>query len=352
MSDSLPGFKLQFASDNTAGVCPEALEAFNTANAGFASPYGNDESTAQVCDLLREVFEREELEVFFAFNGTAANSLALASMCQPYQSVICTDAAHVETDECGAPEFFSNGSKLLTAPHHQGKLTAASVDALVKRRTDIHYPRPKAVTITQSTEIGTLYHKGEIAGISQVCRANGLNLHMDGARFANAVASLKCSPADITWRSGVDVLCFGGTKMGLPVGEAILFFNRDQAEDFAYRCKQAGQLASKMRYLSSPWLAMLQQDNWLKHAGHANRMAHLLHDRIADLPGAEMLYPTEANAVLVNLPDAAVHAMHERGWTFYTFIGGSARFMCSWATTEVAIDALVADLASVLQRQA
>ena len=345
----LPGYKLQFASDNTAGVCPEALSAFNEANAGFASPYGNDVSTAKVCDLLREVFERDELEVFFAFNGTAANSLALASMCQPYQSVICTDAAHVETDECGAPEFFSNGSKLLTVPHHQGKLTAAGVEALVKRRDDIHYPRPKVVTLTQSTEIGTLYHKGEIAGISHVCRDHGLNLHMDGARFANAVASLGCAPADITWRSGVDVLCFGGTKMGLPVGEAILFFNREQAEDFAYRGKQAGQLASKMRYLSSPWLAMLQQDNWLKHARHANSMARILSDRIADLPGAEMLYPTEANAVLVNLPDAAVTELNQIGWSFYTFIGGSARFMCSWATTEAAIDALVADMSRVLE---
>lgn len=350
MTHSLPGYKLQFASDNTAGVCPEALAAFNESNTGFASPYGNDLSTAKVCDLLREVFERDELEVFFAFNGTAANSLALASMCQSYQSVICTDAAHVETDECGAPEFFSNGSKLLTAPHHQGKLTAAAVETLVKRRDDIHYPRPKVVTLTQSTEIGTLYHKGEIAGISQVCRAHGLNLHMDGARFANAVASLNCAPADITWRAGVDVLCFGGTKMGLPVGEAILFFNKSQAEDFAYRGKQAGQLASKMRYLSSPWLAMLQDDNWLKHASHANRMAHLLHDRIADLPGAEMLYPTEANAVLVNLPDWAVTELNQMGWSFYNFIGGSSRFMCSWATTEAAIDALVADMALVLKR--
>lgn len=347
----LPGFKLQFASDNTAGICPEALAAFNEGNLGFASPYGNDAATAKVCDLLREVFERDELEVFFAFNGTAANSLALASMCQPYQSVICTDAAHVETDECGAPEFFSNGSKLLTAPHHQGKLTAASVDALVKRRSDIHYPRPKVVTLTQSTEIGTLYHKGEIAGISQVCKANGLNLHMDGARFANAVASLNCAPADITWRSGVDVLCFGGTKMGLPVGEAILFFNKAQAEDFAYRGKQAGQLASKMRYLSSPWLAMLQQDNWLKHAGHANRMAQILHHRIADLPGAEMHYPTEANAVLVNLPEWAITELNQLGWRFYNFIGGSARFMCSWATTEAAIDALLADMTKVLGRR-
>lgn len=350
MGNDIPGFKLQFASDNTAGICPEALAALHTSNAGFASPYGNDTCTAQVCDLLRELFERDELEVFFAFNGTAANSLTLASMCQSYQSVICTDAAHVETDECGAPEFFSNGSKLLTAPHHQGKLTAAGVESLVKKRSDIHYPRPKVVTLTQSTEIGTLYHKGEVTGISRVCREHGLNLHMDGARFANAVAALRCAPADITWRAGVDVLCFGGTKMGLPVGEAILFFNKSQAEDFAYRGKQAGQLASKMRYLSSPWLAMLQHDNWLKHAGHANRMAHLLHDRIANLPGAEMLYPTEANAVLVNLPEAAIAELNAMGWRFYTFIGGSARFMCSWATTEAAIDALIGAMSRVLEK--
>ena len=342
-----PGYFLQFASDNAAGVCPEALAALNDANRGFAASYGNDDATNQVCDQLRELFEADA-EIFFVFNGTAANSVALASLCQSYQAVICTDTSHVETDECGAPEFFSSGSKLLLSPHRQGKLTSAGVLEVITRRTDIHYPRPKVVTLTQSTELGTIYHKGEVSGIARVAQAHGLKVHMDGARFANAIATLNCSPADITWRAGVDVLCFGGTKMGLPVGEAIVFFDRKLGEEFAYRCKQAGQLASKMRYLSAPWLAMLKDDNWLRHARHANAMARRLSENVAAIAGAEMLLPTEANGVFVSLPESAIERVKAAGWSFYTFIGGGARFMCSWATTEAAVDHLAADIASAL----
>lgn len=328
-------------------MCPEALAAFNSANAGFAASYGNDDATHQVCDRLREVFEAEA-DIFFVFNGTAANSLALASLCQSYQAVICSDTAHVETDECGAPEFFSNGSKLLSSPHRHGKLTSAGVREVITRRTDVHYPRPKVVTLTQSTELGTLYQKGEISGISRLAHEHGLKVHMDGARFANAVAALGGSPADITWRSGVDVLCFGGTKMGLPVGEAIVFFDRQLGEEFSYRCKQAGQLASKMRFLSAPWLAMLENGTWLRHAAHANTMARRLAEKVAAIAGAEMLLPTEANGVFVNLPEKAISRLKEAGWTFYTFIGGGARFMCSWATTEAAVDLLAADILRAL----
>lgn len=342
-----PGYFLQFASDNAAGVCPEALAALNEANRGFAASYGNDDATKLVCDRLRELFEADA-EIFFVFNGTAANSVALASLCQSYQAVICTDTSHVETDECGAPEFFSSGSKLLLSPHRQGKLTSAGILEVITRRTDIHYPRPKVVTLTQSTELGTLYHTGEVSGIARLAQAHGLKVHMDGARFANAVAALNCTPADITWRAGVDVLCFGGTKMGLPVGEAIVFFDRALGEEFSYRCKQAGQLASKMRYLSAPWLAMLEDDNWLQHAAHANAMARRLSDKVAAIPGAEMLLPTEANGVFVSLPESAIERIKTAGWSFYTFIGGGARFMCSWATTEAAVDHLAADIASAL----
>ena len=346
-TSSIPGYYLQFASDNAAGVCPEALAAMNEANSGFAASYGNDDATKLVCDRLRELFETDA-EVFFVFNGTAANSVTLAALCQPYQAVICTDTSHVETDECGAPEFFSSGSKLLLSPHRQGKLTSAGVLEVITRRTDIHYPRPKVVTLTQSTELGTLYHKGEVSSIARVAQAHGLKVHMDGARFANAVAALNCAPADITWRAGVDALCFGGTKMGLPVGEAILFFNRELGEEFSYRCKQAGQLASKMRYLSAPWLAMLKDDNWLRHARHANAMARRLSDKISAIDGAEMLLPTEANGVFVSLPESAIEQVRAAGWNFYTFIGGGARFMCSWATTEEAVDHLVADITRAL----
>ena len=334
----------QFASDNYAGICPEALAALTAANAGHAPAYGEDEWTRRVSDRLRALFETD-CDVYFAFNGTAANSLALASLCQSYHSVICHELAHVDTDECGGPEFFSNGSKLLPAKGEGGKLTPAAVEEVIARRSDIHYPKPRVVTLTQATEVGTVYRPAEVAAIAELAHARGLRVHMDGARFANAVASLGVSPADVTWRAGVDVLCFGGTKMGLPVGEAVVFFDRRLSEDFAYRCKQAGQLASKMRFLSAPWLGMLEGDVWLHHARHANAMARRLADGLATLPGAKLLFPVEANGVFAELPAAAIAGLRARGWRFYTFIGaGGARFMCAWDTTPARVDALLADL--------
>ncbi len=247
-----PGDLLQqFASDNYAGICPAAWSATEAANDGHVTAYGDDPWTAKASDEFRELFETD-CEVFFVFNGTAANSLALASLCQSYHGVICCDSAHIETDECGAPEFFSNGSKLLVAQSAEGKLTPASIRELATKRQDIHYPKPRVVTITQSTETGRVYTLAELRAISDECRAHALYLHMDGARFANACASLGCSPAEVTWKSGVDVLCFGGTKNGMAVGEAVLFFDKKLAADFDYRCKQAGQLASKMRFLAAP----------------------------------------------------------------------------------------------------
>ena len=341
-----PGFYVQFASDNTAGVCPEALAAFNTANAGFLSSYGEDATTRAVCDKIRELFETN-CDVYFSFNGTAANSLALAAMCQSYHGVICTDSSHVETDECGAPEFFSNGAKLLNVPNHLGKLDPGEVDKMITKRTDLHHPHPRVVTFAQTTEVGTVYTRDEIQAITDVAKRHGLRTHMDGARFANAVAALDAKPADMTWRAGVDVLCFGGTKMGLPIGEAIVFFDRTLGDEFSWRCKQAGQLASKMRFLSAPWQAMLENDVWLKHARHANAMAQRLAAAVNQLPGVQSL-PPQANAVFINLPDAVVSTLQAKGWKFYTFIGNVARFMCSWATTTEAVDALAADIAAVV----
>lgn len=247
----------QFASDNYAGICPQAWAAMDAANRGHAPAYGEDTWTQGAADAFRALFATD-CEVFFAFNGTAANSMALAALCQSYHSVICAESAHVETDECGAPEFFSNGSKLLVAPSPDGKLTPAAIREIAGKRSDIHYPKPRVVTITQPTETGQVYSADEVRAISAVCRELGLRLHMDGARFANACAHLGCAPAEITWKAGVDVLCFGGTKNGMAVGEAILFFDRALAEDFDYRCKQAGQLASKMRFLAAPWIGMLE----------------------------------------------------------------------------------------------
>ena len=333
-----------FASDNYAGICPEALQALQDANTGHAPAYGDDEWTRQVSDRLREVFETD-CDVYFVFNGTAANSLALAALCQSYHSVVCHEVAHVETDECGGPEFFSNGSKLLPAPGPNGKLTPAAVLNAIGKRSDIHYPKPRVVTLTQATEVGTVYRPDEIGAIAQAAHAHGLRVHMDGARFANAVASLDVEPADITWRAGVDVLCFGGTKMGLPVGEAVVFFNRELSEDFAYRCKQAGQLASKMRFLSAPWLGILADNAWRRHAAHANAMARRLTDGLQGVAGARLLFPVEANSVFVELPTPILDGLRAKGWRFYTFIGaGGARFMCAWDTTPQSVDALLADI--------
>ncbi|MCJ2184002.1 low specificity L-threonine aldolase [Novosphingobium sp. 1949] len=333
----------QFASDNYAGICPEALAAMVRANAGSTPAYGEDEWTQRAADAFRALFETA-CEVFFAFNGTAANSLALASLCQSYHSVICSAHAHVETDECGAPEFFSNGSKLLVAQTETGKLTPEAVRSLATSRGDIHFPKPRVVTITQPTETGQVYTVAEIEALSATCRELGLRLHMDGARFAHACATLGCSPADLTWRAGVDVLCFGGTKNGMAVGEAILFFDPALACDFDYRCKQAGQLASKMRFLSAPWVGLLESGAWLANARHANACAQRLAEGVRELPGVAPMFPVEANAVFLTAPEPVLEGLRARGWRFYTFIGGGARFMFAWDADLARVDDLVADL--------
>ncbi|HUX43279.1 MAG TPA: low specificity L-threonine aldolase [Terracidiphilus sp.] len=333
----------QFASDNYAGICPEAYAAMQTANHGHTSAYGDDPWTARASDAFRNLFEAE-CEIFLVFNGTAANSLALASLCQSYHGVICADSSHVETDECGAPEFFSNGSKLLVAPGTQGKLTPAAIRELATKRQDIHYPKARVVTITQPTETGSVYSLAELQAISAECKAHGLYLHMDGARFANACASLGCSPAELTWKTGVDVLCFGGTKNGMAVGEAVLFFNRPLAADFDYRCKQAGQLASKMRFLAAPWVGMLRSGAWLRNAQHANACARQFATKLEGIPGVQLAAPVEANAAFLLAPDDVLHALRNRGWKFYTFIGGAARFMFSWDSDPARMDALLRDL--------
>ena len=297
---------------------------------------------------MREVFETD-CEVFFVFNGTSANSLALASCCQSYHSILCHELAHVETDECGAPEFFSNGTKLLLLPGEDGKIAPQAIEQVVRKRTDIHFPKPRAVSVTNATEVGTIYKPAELRAIWAKTKGFGLRLHLDGARFANAVASLGCAPKELSWQAGVDALCFGGTKNGMAVGEAVVFFNRDLAAEFAYRCKQAGQLASKMRFLSAPWVGMLQDGAWLRHAAHANAMAARLAGHFLEMPGVSLLFPREANGVFASLPASAITALRAKGWHFYTFIGaGGCRFMCSWDTQPDDVDALAADLRAAL----
>jgi threonine aldolase len=333
----------QFASDNYSGICPEALDAMLAANAGSAVAYGDDEWTQRAADAFRKLFDADA-EVFFVFNGTAANSLALASLCQSYHSVICAASAHVETDECGAPEFFSNGSKLLVAQTADGKLTPQAIRTLATSRSDIHFPKPRVVTITQPTETGQVYAIDEIRAISAVCRELGLKLHMDGARFPHACASLGCTPGAMTWEAGVDVLCFGGTKNGMAVGEAILFFDRALAEDFDYRCKQAGQLASKMRFLSAPWIGLLESGAWLRNAEHGNGCARRFAAEVADLPGVRPIFPVESNSVFLEAPAEVLDRLRTRGWRFYTFIGGGARFMFAWDARPERVAQLAADV--------
>ncbi len=351
MHSGISPHQQQFASDNYAGMCPEVMKVVEEANnTGHEVSYGDDQWTQLVCDRVRELFETD-CEVFFVFNGTAANSLSLAALCQSYHSVLCHEVAHIETDECGGPEFFSNGSKLLILKGENGKVDPDEIERVLTRRTDIHYPKPKVLSVTQSTELGTVYSVEELRAVTAIAKRHSLRVHMDGARFANAVASLGVSPADITWRSGVDVLCFGGTKNGLPIGEMVVFFNHALAEDFAYRVKQAGQLCSKMRFISAPWLGLLDDDLWLKNAQNANTMAQRLYDGLRDIDGIELMFPRESNAVFANMPVAIKDAMHKLGWVFYSFIGqGGCRLMCSWDTKPETVNKFLVDLKACISQ--
>jgi len=343
-----PLARRQFASDNYAGICPEAWQAMGAANHGHAPAYGEDEWTEAACDLIRQTFACD-CEVFFVFNGTAANSLALAALCQSYHSIICHQTAHIETDECGAPEFFSNGTKILLASGDDGKIEPDSVAELVHRRSDIHYPKPRVLSLTQATELGTVYTLAELARLAAVARACGLRIHMDGARLANAVVALGATPAELVRQADVDVLCLGGVKGGLAVGEAVVFLDRALAHEFEYRCKQAGQLASKARFLAAPWLGVLQDGAWLRHAAHANACARRLEQGLRQVPRVQVMFPCDANSVFVRLPAEASAALQGRGWRFYSFIGvGGARLMCSWDTQPEDIDAFVADVAACM----
>ncbi|MEO1592570.1 MAG: low specificity L-threonine aldolase [Cyanobacteria bacterium J06632_22] len=338
----------QFASDNYSGICPEVMAYLEKANQGYAAAYGEDDWTQRATDLFRDIFEID-CEVFFVFNGTAANSLALGTLCQSYHSIVCHETAHVETDECGAPELFTHGSKLLLGKGENGKLTPTSITQIVTKRSDLHYPKPKAISLTQSTELGTLYSQQELRNIRTVADRYQLKLHMDGARFSNAVAATNLSPAALTWHNGIDVLCFGGTKIGMALGEAILFFDKSLAEDFDYHCKQSGQVASKMRYLSAQFLGLLETGAWLKNARHANACAAYLEEQLSQIPELSLLFPRQANAVFVEMPLALIQVLHDQGWHFYTFIGqGGARLMCSWNTTYERIDAFVAAIKQAL----
>lgn len=341
--------KFAFASDNCAGMCPEAMEALAEANRDAAASYGDDRWTKRACDGIREIFETD-CTVFFCFTGTAANSMAIGHLCASYHSVLCHEYAHIETDECGGPEFFTHGTKVLLLPGAEGRIAPEAVAAVCEKRNDIHYPRPHALSLTQSTELGTIYRPEHLAPLSEMARRYELRVHLDGARFANAVVTSGESPAALTWKAGVDVLCFGGAKNGLPMGETVVFFDRELAAEFDYRCKQAGQLCSKMRFLAAPWARLLETGAWLRNAAWANARAKELEARIRAIPGAEIVYPVEANAVFVRMTAAQEAALHAAGWHCYSFIGtGGVRLMCSWNTRGEEIAAMGEELERILE---
>jgi threonine aldolase len=263
--------------------------------------------------------------------------------------VICHENAHSQTDECGAPEFFSGGAKLIPTAGRNGKLELPNIERALLRDPDVHSPKPRVLSLTQATEFGTVYRADEIEAICEFARQHSLFVHMDGARFSNAVAALGCTPKSITWQAGIDVLCFGGTKNGTAAGELVVFFKKDLAREFDYRAKQGGQLASKMRFLAAPWLGLLTDDVWIENARHANERAASLGRKLAAVLGTEPVFPCEANAVFFRMAKDLVARVRERGWRFYKFIEPDVyRLMCAWSTTESQIDDLAGDVTKSL----
>ncbi len=335
---------MNFGSDNVAGIAPEILAAIAAANVGTAPSYGDDAITRRLAAAVAALFEHE-VSVFPVATGTAANALALATLTPVWGAIYCHEASHVQTDECGAPEFFAGGAKLVALPGADAKLTPAAIEAALTERGVVHHVQPAAISISQTTEAGTLYRPAEIVALAALARRHGLALHMDGARFANAVAALGCSPAELTWRAGVDVLSLGATKNGALAAEAVVFFDAAKAEGFAYRRKRGGHLVSKMRFLSAQLEAYFADGLWLRHAAHANRMAALLAAGLAALPGARLRHPAEANEVFVELPERTIVALGAAGFGFYRWGGaGSAclRLVTAFDTRQSDVEAFIA----------
>lgn len=334
---------LGFSSDNIAGASPEVAQALVKHSTGQASPYGTDELTAQVKRKFCEIFERD-VEVFLVPTGTAANGLCLSTMTPPWGNIYCHPASHINNDECGAPEFFSNGAKLMTVDGPAAKLDIVRLRERTRDKVgDVHTTQPACVSITQATEVGSVYTLDEIAAIGDVCKSSSLGLHMDGSRFANALVSLGCSPAEMTWKAGVDALSFGATKNGVLAAEAIVLFNTSLATEMSYRRKRAGHLFSKMRFLSAQIDAYLTDDLWLRNARKANAAAQRLAQGLEGLNGVEVLGGTEANILFCRLDSAIIEALLKAGFGFYHDRWGPnvVRFVTSFATTAEDVDHLL-----------
>ena len=337
-----------FASDNVVPAAPEILQALVAANQGVEDSYGADRHTRRLTALAWELFETD-LAIFPVATGTAANALALATLVPPYGAVYCHEAAHVMTDECGAPEFYTGGAKLIGLPTPDGKLRPGQLAAPLGHAAamGVHHVRPAAISVTQASEWGTVYRPDEVAALAEVARAHGLRLHMDGARFANAVAHLSCSPAEASWRAGVDVLSLGATKNGAMAAEAVLFFDPALAAGFESRRKRAGHLWSKLRFLSSQLVAYLEGGLWLRHAAHANAMAARLALGLRRIAGCSLVQPVEANEVFAALPTPTVERLEAEGFGFHRWTappgvdGTVIRLVTSFAATAAEVDELL-----------
>ena len=330
-----------FASDNNAGVHPRVMEALGAANVGHAVAYGDDAYTERAARLFRERFG-DAAEVFFVFGGTGANVAALAALTRPFEAVVCAETAHVNVDECGAPERFA-GCKLVDLPTPDGKLRPEQLEPLLARAGDQHHVQPRVVSVSQPTELGTVYTVGQLSRLAEFAHRHGMFLHVDGARLANAAAHLGVSLKELTADAGVDVLSFGGTKNGMMYGEAVVFFDPALAEGFRFVRKQCAQLPSKMRFVAAQFTALLGQDLWRETAAHANRMAQALAAGLRAVPQVRITQPVESNAVFAVLPRAAVARVQER-FFFYVWNEQTSevRLMCSFDTTDEDVAGLVA----------
>lgn len=345
---------MQFTSDNASPVAPEILAALHCANDGHAMPYGNDPLTEQVRDRIRAIFEAPEAAVYLVGTGTAANALALAISCPPWASVYCHRNAHIEEDECGAPEFFTGGAKLVLIEGEDAKMSPDALARAVRftARAGVHNVQRGMLSLTNVTENGTVYTVDQIKALTAIARAQGLPCHLDGARFANALAALACTPAEMTWKAGIDILSLGGTKNGCMGVEAVVIFDPAKAWEFELRRKRAGHLFSKHRYLAAQMLAYLSDDLWLRLAGQANAMAARLAEGVRSTPDAALLHPAEANMVFARWPRGGHKRLRAAGagyyfWPFDQALDGpdddllSARLVCSWSTSPAQIDGLV-----------
>ena len=329
---------MRFFSDNAAPVCPEAMAAIAAANS-LDTAYDGDAMSRSLSARFSELFGTE-VEALWVATGTAANSLALAALCPPHGSIVCHRDAHIQNDECGAPEFYTHGAKLVLAEGEGAKVTPESVTAaLATIRDDVHQVQPHALSITNATEYGLVYSPDETAALGALCRERGLGFHVDGARFANAVASVGCTAADLTWKAGVDALSFGFVKNGGMSAEMLIFFRKELAAATLYRRKRAGQLLSKGRYLAAQVLAMLDGEVWLRNARQANEAAR----RLAEAAGAERLVlPVEANEIFVRVTADEAQRLRGQGFDFYDWGPGEARLVTSWDSDLDAVDRLAA----------